>query len=376
MLPFHKSIFLKMKFFLAFLLLSLVWLVGASLYMYDIKDHGHVHDVANTPKFENVVVDVRRSFLGMDPDKVVCFRESHRNFYIFTLILMTTIIGLVAYGFVVKNSLSQSLKKKNGEIEEQRKQIAQSNQNLVSSINYARRVQNAFMPTHDDLNQIFKSHFVVNQPRDIVSGDFFWVKEINRSVLLCVGDCTGHGVPAALLTMNAFNLLNALSTDFFQKPGVLMAELHKNLIANLDKSGEEVTDGMDMTLLLFNRDSNVVKFVSAHQSVFVLEGSLLTELKGERRGLGPAYKSATNDFLVQELKLTPGSWIYGFSDGLTDQFGGPQDKKFTKKRLQDLLLTLVSKPAPEQEKTMINAIQDWKGSRPQTDDIILVGVQI
>lgn len=344
--------------------------------MYDIKDHGHVHDVANTPKFENVVVDVRHSFLGLDPDKVVCFRESHRNFYIFTLILMTTIIGLVAYGFVVKNSLSQSLKKKNREIDAQRKQIEHSNQNLVSSINYARRVQNAFMPTDETLSQIFKSHFVVNQPRDIVSGDFFWVGEFNQSILLCVGDCTGHGVPAALLTMNAFNLLNSLSTEFFHEPGVLLAELHKSLIANLDKAGEEVTDGMDMALLLLNRDSNVMKFVSAHQSIFVLDGSHLTELKGERRGLGPAYKSVNSDFLVQEFNLKPGSWIYGFSDGLTDQFGGPQDKKFSKRRLQDLLLASVSKQASDQEKAINNAIQEWKGNRPQTDDIILIGVQI
>lgn len=365
-----------MKYIIAFLLLALVWLIGASLYMYDIKDHGHTHDVVSTPKFENVVVDVRHSFLGMDPDKVVCFRESHRNFYIFTLILMTTIIGLVAYGFVVKNSLSNSLRKKNSEIDSQKRQIESTNQNLVSSINYARRVQSAFLPSSESMNRIFKSHFVVNQPRDIVSGDFFWVGDFGNSTLLCVGDCTGHGVPAALLTMNAFNLLNALAPNLHQQPAKLMNELHNRLIFNLDRAGEEVTDGMDMALIMIDKGNEVVKFVSAHQSVFVVEDNQISEWKGERRGLGPAYKSILDDFTVKELKVKKGSWIYGYSDGVTDQFGGLNDKKFSKRRLQEMLLTVTGLPSDEQEEVILKTISDWKGNRPQTDDIILVGVQI
>lgn len=344
--------------------------------MYDIKDHGHKHDIENTPRFENVVVDIRHSFLGLDPDQVVCFRESHRNFYIFTLILMTCILGLIAYGFVVKNTLSQSLQKKNKEIQTQKDLIEISNRNLISSLNYARRVQQAFLPTQNIMNQLFKESFVVNLPRDIVSGDFFWAGNFEGKTLLCLGDCTGHGVPGALLTMNGFNLLNALAAKFIDQPELLMMEMHKQLIANLDSGGEEVSDGMDLALLVFDSHHSKVQFVSAHHSVFIYANEEILELKGERRGLGPAYRNLMQEFQVQTLSLHPGSRIFAFSDGITDQFGGDETKKYSKKRLKEKLLEVQSLSISEQQEFWKKEVISWRGSNPQTDDIIFVGIQV
>lgn len=364
-----------MKYFIAFLLLALVWLIGSSLYMYDIKEDNHLHDRSNTPHFENVVVDVRHSFLGHDPDQVVCYRESHRNFYVFTLVLMASVIGLVAYGFTVKSSLSQSLQKKKEEIESQNTQIQGYNTQLVSSIQYARRVQQAFFPSNQLFNNLFPNHLAINLPRDIVSGDFYWASQHSGKTILCIGDCTGHGVPAALLTMNAFNLLNMLTPLHINHPGQLMLELHKQLIKNLDWE-EEVGDGMDLTMLVFDTEGVKLEIVSAHQSVLIIKNGSLEELKGERRGLGPAYKSLMHPFLVNEIPLESGMTIYGFSDGIADQFGGPEGKKFSKKRLKEMLLAFSHLPAKEQEENILHAINSWKGTQSQIDDMILVGIQV
>ena len=343
--------------------------------MYDIKNEGHNHPDVTSPRFENVVVDARHSFLGLDPDQVVCYRESHRNFYIFTLILMASVMGLVAYGFMVKSSLSRSLRRKNGEIEAQKETIEKTNHNLISSIQYASRVQQAFLPSPDLLAELFPDHFVINQPRDIVSGDFYWAARIGPRRVLCLGDCTGHGVPGALLTMNAFNLLNQLVPMYIDWPGVLIDRLHKQLIDNLFNSQEEVQDGMDITFLVFDDETRTVDFVAAHQSIFIANSQGLTELKGERRGLGPGYKGQTDPFTVHSIPLEKGSCLYAFSDGITDQFGGPEDKKFSKRRLRQEIETHMDKPLQEQQSQLTASLAAWKGTKGQTDDILFIALR-
>lgn len=365
-----------MRYFIAFLLLAIVWLTGASLYMYDIKDHGHKHDLAHTPKFENVVVDIRNSFLGLDPDQVVCFRESHRNFYIFTVILMSTILGLVAYGFVAKTALNRSLQRKNLEIESQKSQIEKSNKDLISSLTYASRMQQAFLPSERQMNQWFSDHFLLNFPRDIVSGDFFWIDKIQGKTLVCLGDCTGHGVPGALLTMTGFNLLNSLAPQFIHNPAQLMMELHIKLIQNLDRGGEDVTDGMDLGLIVINELGNKIQWVSAHHSAFIISDGQLEVWKGERRGLGPAYKNSLQPFQLMEKELDSSNAVFLFSDGFTDQFGGPYGKKFSKKRLQDIISIHCEKPFDIMGKEIRQEIFSWKGENPQTDDMLFLGFRM
>lgn len=365
-----------MRYFIAFLLIAIVWLIGASLYMYDIKDHGYTHDVKHTPKFENVIVDVRNSFLGLEPDQVVCFRESHKNFYIFTVILMGIILGLVAYGFVAKTKLNQSLQRKNLEIESQKSQIEKSNQNLIASLTYASRMQQAFLPSEIVMKQCFSNYFLLNSPRDIVSGDFFWVGKVQSKTLVCLGDCTGHGVPGALMTMTGFSLLNSLTPLFINNPSQLMMEIHLRLIQNLDRSDEDVTDGMDLALIVINEMGNKIQWVSAHHNAIHISEGILAEWKGERRGLGPAYKSRLEPFTVLEIELKESDSIFLFSDGITDQFGGPGGKKFSKRRLLELVQQNSSKPFEIMGNEIKREILSWKVGNPQTDDMLFLGFRI
>lgn len=360
------------KWIVIALLGAIFLLIGSSFYIYEIKHHdAHLHSQgASPPPFENVVVDFRHSLLGHDPEQVVCYRESHRNFYIFTLYLLSTIIGLVVVGFINQRRYSKGLVEKNEEIARQKILIEESNESLISSIRYASSIQRSFLPTLDQIENLIGNTSFFYQPKDLVGGDFFWIGENKDWKMVALGDCTGHGVPGALLTLTCLHLLNGLVDKNHKTPADMLAELEMQFCASL--SAQEIQDGLDISLCFFSKHGPEAIFAGAHQSILVDQNGEKTELKGDRKGIGNDYLHLNKPFQNQHFNLSSKSRILLFSDGIHDQFGGENQKKWGKKNWIQVYEKHNLRPLKELGAELTQAFNLWKNNLAQTDDATFI----
>lgn len=282
-------------------------------------------------------------------------------------------------------SLNEEITAQRDEIEaqrdaiiEQKDYIDQQNLSITDSIKYARRIQNAILPAEDVLRFLLPKHFVFYEPRDIVSGDFIWIDKQEDRVVIAVGDCTGHGVPGAFMSMLGISLLNEISNKYSSSDTKeLLDELRDQVIASLKQTGEadEAKDGMDMSLVILNSKSREIQFSGANHTLYVFHKNELIQLKGDRMPVG-IHTSSNKLFQSFNMKLNRGDTIYMFSDGFPDQFGGENDKKFGYPRFKKLLTDIQDMIMHDQKKALSEAFHSWKGDREQIDDILIVGIKI
>ncbi|MCU0439523.1 MAG: SpoIIE family protein phosphatase [Raineya sp.] len=264
------------------------------------------------------------------------------------------------------------------EIELQKNEIERKNRNIISSINYAKRIQEAVLPHHDDLKQIFKEYFVLYQPRDIVSGDFFWAIREENYVIFAVADCTGHGVPGAFMTMLGSNMLNNIVlAKNITKPSEILYELDREVLYMLKQDTSGSQDGMDITLCYIDLVNRKMQMASAHNPLVYIQDENIHIIKGSIHGIGGNFENS-KVFENHEIDLSLTTTFYMFSDGFQDQFGGERNKKFSSKKLYQLLYNNHLLPMTEQYKILHQEITDWMGSNreSQIDDITVVGVRI
>jgi len=364
------------KWFIIILLSAILAVVASSLYIYEYKHEGsHLHKGATQPPpFENLVVDFKHAIMGHDPEQVVCYREAHRNFYLFTLFLLTSVVGLVAFGFISQRKFNHSLLIKNEEINVQKGTIERSNESLISSIRYARTVQDAFLPDFKQLGSRFSSHFNIYYPKDLLGGDFFWVKQTKNYKIVCVGDCTGHGVPASLMTIIAIGLLNKVVENNPASPGEMLVQVQAGLKDLLAES--QIKDGMDLSVCFFAKDHSELHFSGAHQSLLIISKGEITELKGDRLGLGIDYAHLEANFTNQTRQLIGDERFCMYTDGLTDQFGGKDLKKIGKKQWFNWVKETSHLSLENQGETLRINFDDWKGNAKQTDDATMLLFQL
>lgn len=269
---------------------------------------------------------------------------------------------------------------KNEEIEKQKNIIEEKNKNITDSINYSKHIQQAIIPSMKKFKQFLPNSFVIFKPKDIVSGDFYLIEEISGIVYLAVVDCTGHGVPGAMLSVFAnSSIKNIISTNNFREnPAAILSELCLHFKANLQshKTAFSINDGVDMSLCIIDKASKTLRFAGAKNGLIQLTENNMFEYPANRWGI-----SGTNDgeqltFTNHLINIKPGDKFYLSTDGFSDQFGGPNGKKFKQKQLKELLVSYSGLSYDLQADNLINDFVIWKGILEQIDDVTLIGFEI
>jgi len=310
------------------------------------------------------------------------------------LIIVFIIVGLLLVGafavFVVQR-LRITRKQKNiielqrDEITEQhdlvvkqKDHIEEQKQEITDSINYAKRIQQAVLPSGEYAVNILGEHFILFKPKDIVSGDFYWATRINERLIITVADCTGHGVPGAFMSMLGVSFLNEIvRKKEITNAGEILDHLRKSIIEALKQKGleGEQKDGMDITFCVLNTQTNILQFAGANNPLFIV--NTMKELQVIQPDKQPvAIYVNMRPFTNNEIQLNKGDCIYLTSDGYEDQFGGPKNKKFMSKQLKELLVTIADKPMTEQKELLNQTFENWKNSNEQIDDVTVLGLKI
>jgi len=279
----------------------------------------------------------------------------------------------------IQEYLEKELDARTEVVRKQKTEIEQQNLEITDSINYAKRIQSSLLPDLHRLREQFAEAFVLLYPRDIVSGDFYWFDKLDndRFVLVCA-DSTGHGVPGAFMSMIGTTLLQDIVTrQGISRPSEILSKLDKQIFSTLNQNLEAgvSNDGMDMVVCEFTLKNRHVRFASAMRPVILVMGGEYNYIKGNRSSVG-GESVAEKYFDDQEYYLNEGDTLYLFSDGMPDQFGGPEGKKMKVAKLKDLLEEVSALSLKEQEEAISLFYREWKGSYEQVDEILVMGVRV
>ncbi len=302
------------------------------------------------------------------------------------LLLIACFGAFVFYQYRTKQRINKMLKEKNiaiqhqnEEIEKQKKLVEDKNKSITSSINYAKRIQQAILISREHLDKIMPEHFIFYRPRDIVSGDFYWAHRSSSGKLIFAAvDCTGHGVPGAFMSMVGNALLNEIVIENkVEESDEILNQLKKGVIQALKQTGTagEQKDGMDIVLCVFNNTNNTLSFSGAYNPLYHFRNGNFTEYKGDKQTIG-YQKGKENPFTKHTIEVEKGDTIYLFTDGFTDQKGGKDGRKFYSKTLQELLSSIQHLPMLEQRTFIKKTFDEWKGNYEQIDDICIIGVRV
>jgi PAS domain S-box-containing protein len=260
----------------------------------------------------------------------------------------------------------------------EKEQIIQTQrENITSSINYARRIQLKLLPHERKFQSYLEDFFIFYQPKDIVSGDFYWYEKIEKEHVLILADCTGHGVPGSFMTLLGANILNSTIVDHKHRdPGMILNILNDKLIETLSKSeGSELADGMEVVICVFDDDSNQLSYACAGGRFLIHQKGEFTLHKGDLQHIGDDKPEGFKGYRTQLTEFTPDDQLILFTDGFQDQFGGQEDKKFRFRNLIELFEKNIDLEMTEQGQNVKKAFQDWKGIREQTDDVTIVSIK-
>jgi serine phosphatase RsbU (regulator of sigma subunit) len=265
------------------------------------------------------------------------------------------------------------------EIEAQRDLLAEQQKHIIDSIQYSKRLQNAILPTLDFVSELFPESFVLYMPKDIISGDFYWFHRHGNKHYFSAIDCTGHGVPGALVSMVGQNWLNYAVKDLeLEKPSDILDALNDGVMSTFKERDDEtsVKDGMDLALCCVDYDNMKLEFAGAYNPMLVIRDGEITQIKGDKFPIGAFFRGVKGKFQNHELDVKKGDLVYVFSDGYADQFGGEANFKFLTKRFRQLLLDIHEKPLNEQRDILEQTIRDWMEGVEQIDDITVVGIKV
>ena len=291
-------------------------------------------------------------------------------------LIIVSVLGILAYrSYRLKNKANIVISSQKAEIEEQHHVLEEQHKEITDSINYAKRIQDAILPPLKLVRGYMPDSFILYEPKDIVAGDFYWMEGINNLIIFAAADCTGHGVPGAMVSVVCHNAMNRAVREFMLvEPHDILDKTREIVLETFENSDEQVNDGMDIALCTINTETNKLKFAGANNSLYFIRNGELSEVKPDKQPIGK-YDEA-KPFTKHEIELEKGDVIYTFSDGYPDQFGGPKGKKFMYKPFRKLLLSIHHKPMEEQHHLLSKAFEDWRGEIEQIDDVCVIGVRI
>lgn len=280
-----------------------------------------------------------------------------------------------------------------GEINHAKHIIEEKNKNITDSIKYAQRIQQAMLPSKDRIQELITDHFILFQPRDIVSGDFYWIEKIpekfiykedeTRKVQVITGfqterimvaavDCTGHGIPGAFMSLIGNDQLSTIVLhDDIVEPEKILEQLHINIRKVLRQEETRNSDGMEVSLCVIDRENQILEFAGTRTPLVYIQNNTLTIISGDRRNIG-GHENA-KPFTKHQVDISIPTCCYIFTDGFQDQFGGPENKKFGMRPLSSILMEIHHLPFEEQKVILQNKLKEWMGKESQIDDILLMG---
>ena len=278
---------------------------------------------------------------------------------------------------------TEALTRQTALLEEQGDELTRLYNDLTSSIDYARRIQGAILPSEANRRSIFDRHFVLYMPRDGVSGDFPWFHKLDAWRMFAAVDCTGHGVPGAFMSLLGHNALQHIGKVYTQ-PGKILDRLntlardvlHRGKDSGLDAE-HQVPDGMDIGLVSINLEEGRLEYAGAHSPAYIVRDGAITELKPDKRAIA-SFETGDHKYQTHTYELKDGDMVYCASDGYADQFGGPKGRKFMRKRFRELLSEIAGMGVDEQERQLRERIERWRqeADEDQVDDILVCGVRI
>lgn len=268
----------------------------------------------------------------------------------------------------------------NNDITEQKRTeaiIREKNKDITDSINYARKIQRSILPAQERVHAKVTDYFILYKPKDIISGDFYWFTSVGAYFLFACADCTGHGVPGALMSMIGANQLQHIVNEReIQSPEAALSELDKRVRKALRQDEEpDNRDGMDIAFCSLQTETRILHYSGANRPIALIRNNELTEYEPTKFPIGGPY-SGEKRFAGNRIQLEPGDCLYLFSDGITDQFGGPKGKKFMKKYFYELLRSIAHLPMYQQKAKLSAEFESWKGDLEQTDDVCVIGIRV
>lgn len=278
---------------------------------------------------------------------------------------------------VVKERTAEVVAQKE-EIEVQNEKIATQNEEIKSSIQYASRIQNAILTPKNQIGKIFPENFILFLPRDIVSGDFYYITQIGNKKICVIADCTGHGVPGGFMSMLGVSFLTQIISETSDiHASTILNKLRQQVITALHQTSEigGSKDGMDLALYIFDEQTMTVEFAGANNPLILISNGELNHIKGDKMPIGIHMRSDMS-FTDVEIPVKKGDVLYTFSDGYADQFGGDDARKFMIKNLKELLLQIHQKPMDEQRAILEATLIRWHGNSPRIDDVVVMGVRV
>ncbi len=316
----------------------------------------------------------------LEKDKAMQASESSKQMNL--MVAIALFFFLVALGFYInfnnKKKANEQLQSQNQLIQSQNKEIEYINENLTSSINYAKRIQFAMLPYRENIIKFLPEKFIFFRPRDIVSGDFYWFYQVDeqQALIACV-DCTGHGVPGAFMSMLGQTLLSKIvENKKIYQPNQILNTLHAEITNSLQQEKSENRDGMDITVCHIDKTTKTLQFAGACNPLFYFQKNTLHEIKGDKLPIGGLQLDDQRNYTNHTVSFETPTMFYTFTDGYQDQFGGKEGRKMMIKRMRTLFQTIHEQPLPEQKQAIEQQLVEWQGREAQVDDILIMGFRL
>jgi serine phosphatase RsbU (regulator of sigma subunit) len=301
-------------------------------------------------------------------------QKLQRNFFIAGFLLVLLIAVFIFRGYRQKQRSNKIIEAQTNEAEHQKELIEEKNKEITDSINYAKRLQEAILPPQKLFDQHLPENFILYKPKDIVAGDFYWLEHRNGITYVAAADCTGHGVPGAMVSVVCSNALNRAVKEFgITEPAKILDKTRELVLATFSKSDKDVKDGMDISLCAIHPDGKV-EWAGAYNPLWYISEGEMKELTADKQPIGKT--DDPKPFSNRNIQLKKGDLLYLFSDGYPDQFGGEKGKKFKYKPMKELLLKNSSLSPAEQKEQLEAAFNSWKGNLEQVDDVCIIGVRL
>ncbi len=289
--------------------------------------------------------------------------------------------------------LNDEILQKNEEINQQSEEMNAQNETLLltmteliakekhisDSIRYAKKIQTAMLPFPERIDKSLQkeNYFIFYKPRDVVSGDFYFCEQIGKKTVIVAADCTGHGVPGALMSMIGMNILEeAIFSKQITSPNLILNDLHEKIRYALKQEETLNRDGMDVAICVIDTENKILEYAGAKNSIYIIQNEELREIKADKTPIGGHQNEEKRQFSKHKLDISEPTHFYMFSDGYQDQFGGAKDKKFMKKRFRELLYSNHKKSLSQQKEILDTTLAEWQDNTyNQTDDILVIGIK-
>ena len=298
------------------------------------------------------------------------------------LVLVLIFAGFIYNRFRITQQQKKIIERQKSEVEVQKELIEnqkhlveEKQKEIIDSINYAQRLQNAILAREDEIKSFLPDSFLLYQPKDIVAGDFYFFEVTPQYIYYAAADCTGHGVPGAMVSVVCSNALSRCVKEFsLVKPGEILDKARELVIETFRKSGQNVKDGMDISLMSIERNTGKIYWSGANNPLWYFDGTAMQEITADKQPIGAA--EIMKPFTTHEINVSKNAWFFLFTDGYADQFGGPKGKKFKYKALQELMLSHVHESPAKIQSVLFNAFEAGRGELEQVDDVCVIGIRV